>query len=65
MRRAATGRGGIDRERPRAMLAGVRLEQEFFSPARERLGESRWDTAYTEGARLDFDEAMSLALNEG
>ena len=45
--------------------AGVRLEQEFFSPARERLGESRWDTAYTEGARLDFDEAMSLALNEG
>jgi len=45
--------------------AGVRLEQEFFSPARERLGESRWDAAYTEGARLDFDEAVSLALNEG
>ena len=45
--------------------AGVRLEQEFFSPARERMGERRWDAAYTEGARLDFDEAVSLALDEG
>ena len=44
---------------------GVRLEQEFFSPARERLGERRWDAACTEGARLDFDEAARLALGEG
>jgi predicted ATPase/DNA-binding SARP family transcriptional activator len=44
--------------------AGVRLEQEFFLPARERMGESRWDAAYTEGARLGFDEAVSLALGD-
>ena len=45
--------------------AGVRLEQEFFSPARERLGETRWRAAYADGARLGFDEAVSLALDEG
>ena len=44
---------------------GVRLEQEFFSPARERIGETRWRAAYSEGARLSFDEAVSLALNSG
>jgi tetratricopeptide (TPR) repeat protein len=44
---------------------GMRLEQEFFSPARERMGERRWDAAHTEGARLDFDQAVSLALDEG
>jgi hypothetical protein len=44
--------------------AGVRLEQEFFSPARERLGEKRWRVAYANGARLGFDEAVSLALDE-
>jgi predicted ATPase/DNA-binding SARP family transcriptional activator len=44
---------------------GVRLEQEFFAPARERMGENHWDAAYAEGARLDFDEAVSLALDEG
>jgi hypothetical protein len=44
--------------------AGVRLEQEFFSPARERLGEKRWRVAYADGARLGFDEAVSLALDE-
>ena len=43
--------------------AGVKLEQEFFSPARERLGEGRWRAAYSDGARLGFDEAVSLALN--
>jgi predicted ATPase/DNA-binding SARP family transcriptional activator len=42
--------------------AGVRLEQEFFSPARERIGEPRWRAAYADGARLSFDEAVSLAL---
>jgi MalT-like TPR region len=44
---------------------GVRLEQEFFSPARERLGETRWRAAHADGARLDFDEAVRLALDEG
>jgi predicted ATPase/DNA-binding SARP family transcriptional activator len=44
---------------------GIRLEQEFFSPAREQIGEKRWRAAYAEGARLGFDEAVSLALNEG
>jgi predicted ATPase/DNA-binding SARP family transcriptional activator len=45
--------------------AGVRLEQEFFSPARERLGETRWRAAHADGARLDFDEAVRLALDDG
>ena len=44
---------------------GLRLEQEFYSPARERIGETRWGTAYAEGARLSFDEAVSLALDAG
>jgi predicted ATPase/DNA-binding SARP family transcriptional activator len=42
--------------------AGVKLEQEFFSPARQRLGEARWRAAYADGARLGYDEAVSLAL---
>ena len=45
--------------------AGLRLAQEFFSPARERLGEDRWRAAYADGARLGFDEAVSLALDGG
>ncbi len=44
--------------------AGVRLEQEFFSPARERLGETRWRAAHADGARLGFEEAVSLALEQ-
>jgi hypothetical protein len=40
----------------------VKLEQEFFSPARERLGEARWDAAYADGARLSLDEAAGAAL---
>jgi predicted ATPase/DNA-binding SARP family transcriptional activator len=43
--------------------AGLRLDQEFFSPARERLGEKRWRAAYADGARVDFDEAVSFALD--
>jgi hypothetical protein len=46
-----------------ADAAGVRLEEEFFSPARERIGETRWRAAHADGARLDFDEAVSLALD--
>ena len=45
--------------------AGVKLEHEFFSPARERIGETRWRAAYADGARLSFDEAVSLALDPG
>jgi tetratricopeptide (TPR) repeat protein len=42
---------------------GVRLEQEFFSPARERLGDARWRAAYADGAGLGFDEAVDLAVD--
>jgi predicted ATPase len=42
---------------------GVRLEQEFFSPARQQLGEGRWGAAHAEGARLSFGEAVRLALD--
>jgi predicted ATPase/DNA-binding SARP family transcriptional activator len=44
---------------------GVRLEQEFFTPARVRLGEKRWRAAYADGVGLGFDEAVSLALEPG
>jgi hypothetical protein len=43
--------------------AGIKLEQEFFSPARERIGEAHWRAAYADGAGLKFDEAVSLALD--
>jgi len=46
-------------------VVGVRLERELFSPARERMGETLWDAAYADGARLSFDEAVSLALDPG
>ena len=38
---------------------GVRLEQEFFSPARERIGETRWRAAYADGA-LEWDERLRM-----
>ena len=44
---------------------GARLEQEFFTPARERIGEKRWRAAYADGAGLGFEEAVSLALDGG
>ena len=43
--------------------AGVRLDEMFFAPARQRLGEARWDSAYAAGAELSSDEAISLALD--
>jgi non-specific serine/threonine protein kinase len=43
--------------------AGARLEQEFFTPARQQLGEGRWGAAHAQGARLSFDEAVRLALD--
>jgi predicted ATPase/DNA-binding SARP family transcriptional activator len=45
--------------------AGVRLEEEFFSPARQQMGETRWRAAYADGVGLGFDEAVSLALAAG
>jgi predicted ATPase/DNA-binding SARP family transcriptional activator/tetratricopeptide (TPR) repeat protein len=46
-------------------VVSSRLEQEFYLPARERFGETRWRAAYADGARLSFDEAVSLALDAG
>jgi len=45
--------------------AGLKLEREFFAPARERIGATHWEALHTEGARLDLDEAVSLALDGG
>jgi predicted ATPase/DNA-binding SARP family transcriptional activator len=45
--------------------AGIRLAEEFFSPARRQMGETRWRAAYADGVGLDFDEAVSLALAGG
>src|SRR5215207_1802790 len=42
---------------------GGKLEEEFFAPARNRFGETRWGTAHANGARLGFDEAVELALD--
>jgi len=44
---------------------GSRLEEEFYSTARERIGDARWRAAYAEGARLSFDEVVRLALDAG
>jgi len=44
---------------------GAKLEQQFFAPARERIGEERWRAAYADGARLGFEDAVSLALSRG
>jgi tetratricopeptide (TPR) repeat protein len=41
----------------------VKLEQEYFSPAREGIGDARWDAAYADGARLSLDEAAGAALD--
>jgi predicted ATPase/DNA-binding SARP family transcriptional activator len=43
---------------------GVKLEQEFFSPARERIGDARWRAAHADGARLSLDEAAGAALGD-
>ena len=44
---------------------GAKLEQQFFAPVRERIGEERWRAAYADGARLGFEDAVSLALSRG
>ena len=47
----------------RGDAAGIRLDETFFSPARQRIGEPRWDAAYAAGAKLSPDEAIGLALD--
>ena len=47
----------------RSDATGVRLEEQFFSPARQRIGETRWAAAHADGARLGFEEAIGLALD--
>ena len=44
---------------------GARLEQEFFAPARDGIGEARWAVVHTAGAGLGLEEAASLALEPG
>jgi len=41
---------------------GARLEQEFFAPARDGIGEARWAVVHTAGGGLGFEEAVGLAL---
>ncbi len=40
----------------------ARLETEFFGPGRAQLGSRRWNEAHTEGAQMNFDEAIAFAL---
>jgi hypothetical protein len=49
-------------ERHHPALAG-QLEEKFFGPARERLGELSWKTAYAYGAALTQRQAVEAALN--
>jgi hypothetical protein len=55
---AATGHG---------VMADVevmaQLEEQFFGPARAAYGEERWNKAEAEGARLNFEQAIALALS--
>jgi hypothetical protein len=43
--------------------AGVKLEAEFFTPARERIGDARWRAAHADGRQLSFDAAVRLAFD--
>jgi tetratricopeptide (TPR) repeat protein len=63
--RAARLLGAADSLASLENALALRLEQEFYSPARERIGEARWRAAYAEGARLSFDEVVRLALGSG
>ena len=38
------------------------LEQEFFRPARQRYGDTRWDETRATGAQLSFEDAIDLAI---
>jgi hypothetical protein len=41
----------------------VRLEAEFFGPARIRCGTGAWNTAAREGSALSFEAAIAFALD--
>jgi predicted ATPase/DNA-binding SARP family transcriptional activator len=41
----------------------AQLEEQFFGPARAAYGEERWNKAEAEGARLNFEQAIALALS--
>jgi predicted ATPase len=41
-----------------------RLDEEFFAPARSRLGTDAWNAAAGEGSMLSFDDAIAYALEE-
>jgi predicted ATPase/DNA-binding SARP family transcriptional activator len=41
----------------------AQLEEQFFGPARAAYGEESWNTAEAEGARLNFEQAIDLALS--
>jgi hypothetical protein len=41
----------------------AQLEEQFFGPARAAHGEERWNKAEAEGARLNFEQAIALALS--
>jgi predicted ATPase/DNA-binding SARP family transcriptional activator len=51
----------------RGLIADVdvtaQLEEQFFGPARAAYGEERWNKAEAEGARLNFEQAVALALS--
>ncbi|MDP9188187.1 MAG: hypothetical protein M3O25_02940, partial [Actinomycetota bacterium] len=40
----------------------AQLDDRFFTPARARHGERRWDEARAAGSQLAFEEAIALAL---
>jgi predicted ATPase/DNA-binding SARP family transcriptional activator len=40
----------------------AQLEERFFGPARAAYGEGRWNKAEAEGARLNLQQALALAL---
>jgi predicted ATPase/DNA-binding SARP family transcriptional activator len=41
----------------------AQLEDQFFGAARTAYGEERWNKAEAEGARLNFEQAIALALS--
>jgi predicted ATPase/class 3 adenylate cyclase len=41
-----------------------RLDEEFFAPARSRLGTDAWNAAVREGRVLSFEDAIAYALEE-
>jgi hypothetical protein len=65
-KRAATLVGAADAHRydQAEDLVEARLDEEFFEPARIRLGVDAWDAANHEGRTLSFEDAIAYALAE-